>query len=159
MATIMAASTAIGRFVSGVLLRKIEWFQLLLACLIASSALVLLVMPLARGHDASQTTGWASAPLVAYLFPLIGLFLAPIYPAINSAVLSALPARSHAPMSGLIVVFSALGGTTGSMLTGAIFENLGGRSAFYFSLAPIALLTLCLFIFNKLQKQALNCKP
>ena len=72
------------------------------------------------GH---AVTGWSTAPLAAFIFPLIGLFLAPIYPAINSVILSNLPAHKHGSMSGLIVVFSALGGTTGSIITGFIFEK------------------------------------
>ena len=68
---------------------------------------------------------------------MIGFCLAPIYPAINSVILSALPKVQHAPMSGLIVVFSALGGTTGSLLTGYLFEHFGGQKAFYFSLIPL----------------------
>jgi sugar phosphate permease len=50
-------------------------------------------------------------------------------------------------MSGLIVVFSALGGTTGSLITGNIFEHFGGQTAFYFSLVPIALLFVLLILF------------
>jgi fucose permease len=90
-------------------------------------------------------------PVVAYAFPLIGLFLAPVYPAINSVILSNLPAHKHASMSGLIVVFSALGGTTGSIITGHIFEAWGGQTAFYFSLGPIAVLLVLLYLFKKLQ--------
>ena len=155
MASILAASTAVGRFLSGVLLRKIDWYRVLMGCLLLAAALVVVALPLAKGVDGSAVTGWGSAPLAAFIFPLIGLLLAPIYPAINSAVLSALPARLHAPMSGLIVVFSALGGTTGSLLTGFLFEKYGGQVAFYFSLIPISLLMLSLFFFNKLQKQEL----
>jgi fucose permease len=84
---------------------------------------------------------------------LIGLLLAPVYPAINSVILSTLPAKKHAPMSGLIVVFSALGGTTGSIITGHIFQAYGGEKAFYFSLIPIAILIILLFFFNRLQKK------
>ncbi len=153
MATILAASTAVGRFISGVLLRKMDWFKLLMGCLVAAAALVLVAMPLASGADGSQATGWGSAPLAAFLFPLIGLFLAPIYPAINSSVLSALPAHAHATMSGLIVVFSALGGSTGSLLTGFVFEKMGGQSAFYMSLVPITALAISLVLFNRLQKK------
>jgi Na+/H+-dicarboxylate symporter len=54
-------------------------------------------------------------------------------------------------MSGLIVVFSALGGTTGSIITGHIFGTYGGQTAFYFSLIPIAILIIILFVFKKLQ--------
>jgi len=56
-------------------------------------------------------------------------------------------------MSGLIVVFSALGGTTGSIITGHIFQAYGGEKAFYFSLIPIAILIILLFFFNRLQKK------
>ncbi|MCC6726317.1 MAG: MFS transporter [Saprospiraceae bacterium] len=156
MASILAASTAIGRFAAGVVLRKVDWYIVLTGCLVAAAALVLVAIPLAEGVDGSMVTGWGDAPLAAFVFPLIGLFLAPIYPAINSAILSALPARTHAPMSGLIVVFSALGGTTGSIITGTIFEHFGGQKAFYFSLIPITVLATSLFIFNKLQKKALQ---
>ncbi len=155
MAAILAGSIAVGRFIVGFVLRKIDWFYVLISCLLAAAALVLVAIPLAKGVDASSATGWGSAPMAAFVFPFIGLFLAPIYPTICSAVLSALPARMHGPMAGLIVIFSALGGSTGSMLTGAIFEKFGGQSAFYFSLFPIALLAIGLFFFNRLQKQAL----
>jgi predicted MFS family arabinose efflux permease len=57
-------------------------------------------------------------------------------------------------MSGLIVIFSALGGTTGSIITGNIFEAYGGETAFYFSLVPIGILMVCLFFFNRLQKNS-----
>ena len=55
-------------------------------------------------------------------------------------------------MSGLIVVFSALGGTTGSIITGHIFQAYGGEKAFYFSLIPISILIVLLLVFNRLQK-------
>jgi len=57
-------------------------------------------------------------------------------------------------MSGLIVVFSALGGTTGSIITGHIFEAYGGQNAFYFSLVPVTILCILLFIFKKLQPRS-----
>ncbi len=153
MASILAASTAFGRFGAGFALRKIHWFAVLVVCLLAASVLVLVAIPLAQNND-GEVTGWSDAPLGAFVFPLIGLFIAPIYPAINSVILSTLPARQHGPMSGLIVIFSALGGTTGSIITGHIFEAYGGETAFYFSLVPIGVLIVCLFFFNKLQKKS-----
>jgi len=152
MASILAASTAIGRFTAGVVLRKIHWFNVLILCLLSSSALVLVAIPLAQ-IEHGPVTGWTTAPLGAFVFPFIGLFLAPIYPAINSVILSTLPKVQHGPMSGLIVIFSALGGTTGSIITGNIFEILGGQAAFYFSLIPIGILIVLLFFFNRIQKK------
>lgn len=153
MASILAASTAIGRFAAGVLLRKIHWFNVLVMCLLCASILVFVAIPLAQNAH-GEVTGWSTAPLGAFVFPFIGLFLAPIYPAINSVILSTLPKVQHGPMSGLIVIFSALGGTTGSIITGNIFEAFGGQTAFYFSLVPIGVLIVLLFFFNRIQKKS-----
>jgi fucose permease len=152
MASILAASTAVGRFTAGIALRKVHWFLVLVACLLFASMLVLVAIPLSHSAH-GEVTGWGNAPLAAFVFPLIGFFIAPIYPAINSVILSTLPARQHGAMSGLIVIFSALGGTTGSIITGHIFEAYGGQTAFYFSLVPISALIICLFLLNRLQKR------
>jgi MFS transporter, FHS family, glucose/mannose:H+ symporter len=152
-ASIMAGSTALGRFLAGLLLRRLPWFWVLAACLVGAGALVLVALPLAASVGDRVITGWTDAPLAAFMFPLIGLLLAPIYPAINSVILSSLPARKHGPMSGLIVVFSALGGTTGSLITGRVFELYGGQTAFYLSLVPITLLLVLLIVFQQLQKK------
>jgi len=156
MASILAASTALGRFTAGFALRKIHWFLVLVICLFAAATLVLVAIPLANSSSNQVVTGWGDAPLGAFVFPLIGLFISPIYPAINSVILSNLPAKQHGPMSGLIVIFSALGGTTGSIITGNIFQAWGGQTAFYFSLVPMGVLIVCLFFFNRLQKKSDN---
>lgn len=153
MAGILAASTAIGRFLAGMVLKKFKWLTVLIICVLLSGGMVLLALPLAQNLSNEAITGWGNAPLVAFVFPMIGLFIAPIYPSINSVILSTLPTRQHGVMSGLIVIFSALGGTTGSLITGYIFEHFGGQSAFYFSLIPMVILIICLLIFNKLTEK------
>ena len=155
MASILSASIALGRFLAGIVLRKIDWLFVLLGCLLAAGLIVVITVPLTKDITGLDIKSLADVPLVAFLFPLIGLFLAPVYPAINSVILSNLPAHKHASMSGLIVVFSALGGTTGSIITGNIFDAYGGQTAFYFSLVPIAILIVLLFFFKRLQKKAI----
>ncbi|HLF46957.1 MAG TPA: MFS transporter [Chitinophagaceae bacterium] len=154
MASILSASIALGRFLAGIILRKIDWLFFLAGCLVAAACLVLLAVPLTKSVSVTEINSLKDIPLVGFIFPLIGLFLAPIYPAINSVILSNLPAHKHGSMSGLIVVFSALGGTTGSIITGHIFGAYGGQTAFYFSLIPITILIALLFIFKKLQPKA-----
>ena len=151
MASLLAIATALGRFLAGVVLKRLNWMVVLVGCLVISAGLVLIALPLAEGVDTSAVTGWGNAPVAAFIFPMIGLFLAPIYPAINSLILSSLPVKQHGIMSGLIVIFSALGGTTGSLITGYVFEHYGGQTAFYFSLLPISILTIALFFFSRLQ--------
>ena len=109
---------------------------------------------MARSVTAPPLPGWWNAPAVAFVFPLIGLFLAPIYPVINSSILSALPKARHAAMIGLSVTFSALGGSTGSFLTGHAFSRFGGEVAFYLSLLPLALLLVSILVMHRESERA-----
>ena len=153
MGSILAGSTALGRFFAGVVLKKLNWFYVLIGSLTLAALLVLIAMPLAKNEAERNITGWLDAPIAAYIFPLIGLLLAPVYPAINSVILSSLPKPKHGVMSGLIIIFSAIGGTTGSLLTGFMFDKYSGQTAFYFTLVPIGILIICLAIFKRLQKK------
>ncbi len=139
-ASIFAICLAAGRLGAGVIVRRTGWFPLVCGCLAAMAVLIVAVLPLAAAHH-GQVTGWAGAPIAAFLFPVIGLTMAPIYPALNSAILSSMPPREQPAMVGLIVVFSALGGTTGSFIVGHIFAAFQGTIAFYVLLLPIAALT------------------
>jgi MFS transporter, FHS family, glucose/mannose:H+ symporter len=154
MAGILSASIALGRFLAGVILRKIDWLYFLVGCLICAALLIFITVPMTKSLSINSISSLKDIPLVGFAFPLIGLFLAPIYPAINSVILSNLPAHRHAAMSGLIVVFSALGGTTGSIITGNIFEHYGGQTAFYCSLIPVAILIILLIIFKRFSTKA-----
>jgi fucose permease len=149
LASILAGMTALGRFGAGMILKRVSWYWLLNACVAAMGLLVLLVLPLARDVVARSDVGWFNAPVAAYLIPLIGLLMAPIYPVINSVALSALPKPMHAAMTGLIVVFSALGGTLGSYITARVFASFDGIHAFYFSLVPMTLVLVTLFFFKR----------
>jgi fucose permease len=151
---VLAGAFAIGRFVSSFMLRRYTWISVVTCCILVCAAIVLLTLPLTQNISSTPNTNWLNAPLVAYLFPVMGLFLAPIYPTINSVILSSLPKHLHSPMSGLIVVFSALGGTTGSIITGHIFEAFTGQTAFYMSLIPMLILVICLQLLNRLQKKS-----
>jgi fucose permease len=153
MGSILAGSTALGRFLAGLVLKRINWYYAISISLLLAALLVLVAMPLAKNEASSNIKGWLDAPLAAYIFPLIGLLLAPVYPAINSVILSSLPKPKHGVMSGLIIIFSAIGGTTGSLITGYIFEIYNGQVAFYFTLVPIGILLVSLFIFKRLQKK------
>ena len=148
-ASILAGMTALGRIGAGFLLKRVPWYVLLNVCVVAMGALVILVLPLAQDVVARPDVGWFNAPTAAYLIPLIGLLMAPIYPVINSVALSSLPKPMHAAMTGLIVVFSALGGTLGSYITARVFAGFGGIHAFYFSLVPMALVLVTLFFFKR----------
>ncbi|MFN8253855.1 MAG: MFS transporter [Ferruginibacter sp.] len=157
MASILAASIAAGRFLAGFIMKKVKWIVVLIVCLVLAGGLVYFAMPVIKDFVSSYNgrgiTSFKDIPAVAFVFPLIGLVLAPVYPAVNSVILSSLPKPQHGLMSGLIILFSALGGSTGSLITGNIFQHYGGQTAFYFSLLPIVLLIICLVIFNRLHNK------
>lgn len=150
MASILAISLAVGRLAAGFLTKKINWIWILSACIIIAMLIVIFVLPKAVGLEVKTITSLFDIPLIGFAFPLVGLFIAPIYPLLNSVVLSALPKSLHSSMTGLIVVFSALGGTLGSRIIGYLFKNEGPENAFYYTLIPMALLLFSFFILKKL---------
>ena len=150
MASILAIGLAVGRLLAGVITRKINWIWVLTICTVFAMMLVVFVLPRTLNINVGEINSIADIPLIGFAFPIVGLFIAPIYPLLNSVVLSALPKKLHSPMTGLIVVFSALGGTIGSRIIGWLFKNQGPENAFYYTLIPMGLLLFSYFILKKL---------
>jgi fucose permease len=150
MASILAVSLAVGRLLAGQITKKINWIWVLVFCIISAMLIVLFVLPKTVGLKVTNINSLSDIPLIGFAFPLVGLFIAPIYPLLNSVILSALPKKLHSSMTGLIVVFSALGGTIGSRMIGWLFMNQGPENAFYFTLIPMSLLLVSFFILKKL---------
>jgi fucose permease len=150
MASILAISLGVGRILAGFLAQKFSWLSILTFCIVAAMTLVIFVLPETVNATVGEINSITDIPLIGFAFPLVGLFIAPIYPMLNSVVLSALPQRLHSPMTGLIVIFSALGGTLGSRIIGYLFKELGAATAFYYTLIPMALLLVSFFILKRL---------
>lgn len=150
-AAVLAGAFALGRFLSGFFSKKFSWIYVVSFCVIGFALSIILVLPLTHNIHIDENTNWFNAPLPVYLFPLMGVLLAPIYPSINSVILASIPKYLHSSMSGLIVVFSAIGGTIGSMITGFVFQEFSGQEAFYLSLIPLSLLIVSAIIMNKLK--------
>lgn len=155
MASILALSLALGRFIAGYLTKYISWMYLVVICVVISGAILLSVLPQLKVdiESLNEIKSIVEVPMLGFILPLIGLFIAPIYPLLNSTVLSSLPKSLHSPMSGLIIIFSALGGTIGSRIIGELFESIGGANAFYFLLIPMGLLIVFVLLIDRLTKQ------
>ena len=149
VSVILMASFAIGRFFSGLMVKRIKWIYIASFGLLAAGILVLIVMPMASNVPNQQAATMADLPLVSFLFPLIGLFLAPLYPLVSSTVLSNTEKSNHSALAGILVFVSALGGTSGSVIIGNLFDLLGGNNVFYLSLIPLTILLITLFFFNR----------
>lgn len=153
-ASIYAGALALGRLAASPIIRHIGWLKLLALCIGGVALVVLVVVPLAGKPAGPRIESWATLPWYGYAVPLIGLFLAPIYPTIVSVILSALPRERHSAMTGLIIGFSALGGTTGSFITGRIFAALGGVTAFGLVIVPAIALGLLIVLLDRRLKKA-----
>ena len=151
--SLFALSIAVGRLAAGQVLRFINWFPFLLGCAVLMGGLIIITLPMAEGHQATGITQHSDAPLAAFILPMIGLLMAPLYPILNSVMLSALDSHKQAAMTGLIVVFSALGGTTGSVITGYLFEHMGGQHAFYMQLVPVVGIIAAIFLFRQVSQK------
>ena len=151
--SIFAGAIAFGRIASGYFIKKFSWMKVLTTAIICAMLLVIFVLPITSGIEVGTINNWTEVPLAGFLLPMIGLFLGPIYPSLNSSILSVLPKHRQSAMSGLIVIFSALGGTTGSLITGYIFGRFSGQTAFYFSLVPMGILFSVLFFYNNIRKK------
>lgn len=152
MAVILMISYAVGRFVTSILVKKTKWIYIAMTGLLLAAALVLIVLPMANNISDIEVNTMADLPLVSFLFPMIGLFLAPLYPLVSSTVLSGVDKIHHSPLAGILVFFSAIGGTCGSLIIGFMFDKFGGDKVFYLSLIPMAIILITLLRLNKLVK-------
>ncbi|WP_103069931.1 MFS transporter [Aquimarina sediminis] len=153
MSSIFALSLAVGRIGAGILSKYFSWFYILITCIAIAMLMVIFILPKTIDVETDVIETISDIPLLGYGFPIIGLFIAPIYPLLNSTVLSALPKKMHSPMTGLIVIFSALGGTIGSTIIGWLFKNMGAQKAFYYTLIPMILLSISLWILKRITKE------
>lgn len=154
MSSVLMISLGIGRLAAGQLTKRFSWVTVLTVCIFGAMAIVIFVLPKAVNADVGVVETLADVPAIGYAFPLVGLFIAPIYPLLNSVVLSALPKKLHSSMSGLIIIFSALGGTLGSRIVGYLFRELGADQAFTYTLVPMTLLLVVIFVLKRLTAKA-----
>lgn len=144
MLSVYFGSLAASRFLFGYLVKLIPAFALQLAYLTCAFGLLATVL------GTTAQAPWAPA---AYLLVLVGFFIGPIYPTLNSMMLSGLDRSLHSSMTGLIIVASALGGTVGSQILGTISQHYTTHTAFHFPLIPIGTLAVLLILFHRLEKR------
>lgn len=146
IASLLSGGIAIGRLVFGVAMKKIHWSKVLMFCVICSIIVLLITVYFAAHMQQQKTimdiTNWLDFPVAAYLLPLVGFLVGPIYPTICSSILSAQPKRLHSAMTVWIVVISALGGTVGAKVMGTLFSHYGGLIAVSILFVPLVVLLI-----------------
>ncbi len=147
--SIYAGSIALSRFLAGIMLKKFSWLPIQIVYLAGAVILTIIVLVSTAGFIPYNFDNWYQAPPFAFILCLVGFFIGPVYPTVISIVLSKLEKVHHSSMTGLIIIFSALGGTSGSLVIGLISQNFNVHTAFYFPVIPISLLLLTLIPYKK----------
>ncbi|WP_228720229.1 MFS transporter [Chryseobacterium panacisoli] len=65
----------------------------------------------------------ADSKIILFLFPVIGLFLSPLYPVINSKMIAQMDKEKVNLFTSLIVIFSSLGSSVSSIIIAVLFEK------------------------------------
>lgn len=146
---IYPASIAASRFLAGYYSKKIFWLKSQLILLIGALLVILTVLISTTNYELLPNEVPENFPIFSIILLSTGFFIGPVYPTIISIILSKTEKVKQSAMTGLIVIFSALGGTSGSMIIGLLSQHYDVHSAFYFPLIPITILGLLLFPYKK----------
>lgn len=104
---------AIGRFMGVWILERFNWKHVMVVFTGAIFALYLI----------SALTGRATATV---LLPLTGIFMAMIYPTINSKAISCFKKEDHGAIAGLVLFFTAVAAAVLPLLMGWASDKFGG---------------------------------
>ena len=88
--SLMAGASASGRILYGMIFRRINWFLPLIVSIFMAIALIITSV-IWLPNVTNSISKWSQAPVQIYILPLVGFFIAPIYPTLNSVILSSLP--------------------------------------------------------------------
>ena len=136
----LALFSFIGRLVTSHIIQRFSLFRYFMFC-VGTMLMMLLVSYVLFLNDYNNVS--------LFIYPFIGLFLAPLYPVISSRMISNIDKNDINIFTSLILIFSSLGSSFGSMMMSYIFElKYGNHYAFFISLAVILLFVLSFVYFK-----------
>mgnify|MGYP003473226695 FL=1 len=151
LASLLLLSMALGRVIIIFLLNYMRWDKILLLFYACGALFLIVILNLVKHDSGIVINSWADVPLVALLFPLIGLFIAPTSPILNSTILSTFPKAQHTLVMTVITIFGALTGSVAARLLGGLFDWLGGIQAFQITtIVPLILVALVILPYGKM---------
>lgn len=139
----LALFSFFGRLINSNLVLRFHWFKLTMICLI----LVFTILGLCQVIISHYYTDYKF--LLIFLMPLIGLFLAPLFPLYNGEILNKVPKEKTHLLVSIIMIFSSLGSSVGSLYMGTVFHrNLSSFYPLFISL-PLLIIFVLTFFLNK----------
>lgn len=114
--SMLAMFSYIGRIITANVIQRFSLVKYFTFCLLSIMFLLSLIFGI-------QYFGSDQSEISLYLFPIIGLFLSPLYPLINSKMISQIESQKINTFTSLIVIFSSLGSSVSSITMSILFEN------------------------------------
>ncbi len=114
--SMLAMFSYIGRIITANVIQRFSLVKYFTFCLVCIMFLLSIIFGI-------QYFGSDQSEISLYLFPIIGLFLSPLYPLINSKMISQIESQKINTFTSLIVIFSSLGSSVSSITMSLLFEN------------------------------------
>ena len=114
--SLLAMFSYIGRIITANVIQRFSLVKYFTFCLVCIMFLLSIIFGI-------QYFGSDQSEISLYLFPIIGLFLSPLYPLINSKMISQIESQKINTFTSLIVIFSSLGSSVSSITMSLLFEN------------------------------------
>jgi fucose permease len=142
----LALFSFFGRLMAIKVVQKIDPFRYFYFCGLAS-VFLLLSSYFWTEYSQDKTT------VLLLLFPLVGVFISPLYPLINSKFLSHYPEDTVGKIVSIIILFTSLGGSIGSISTSIIFHKNLGEYYLLFATIPLILILVFSLLLSFKEKQ------
>ncbi|WP_345201214.1 MFS transporter [Chryseobacterium ginsengisoli] len=142
----LALFSYIGRTITANIIQRFSLSKYYVLCL----SLIVLVLIIIIGIQFFNTDDSKS---LLFLFPVIGLFLSPLYPVINSKMIAKIDKSKANLFTSLIVIFSSLGSSISSIIMAVLFgKQLLNFYSVYILLAVIVMFMISLIYFRLADK-------
>ena len=141
----LALFSFFGRLITSRLILRFHWFNFVLVCLSVVFSILIICQILISYYYTDFKF------LLIFIMPMIGLFLAPLFPLYNSEILNKVPKEKTHLLVSIVVICSSLGSSVGSLYMAVIFHK--NLSNFYplFILLPLLIIFGLTFFLNKTQ--------
>jgi len=112
----LALFSYVGRTITANIIHRFSLSKYYILCV----SLIVMVLIIIIGIQFFDTE---DSRALMFLFPVIGLFLSPLYPVINSKMIARIDTAKANLFTSLIVIFSSLGSSVSSIIMAVLFGN------------------------------------
>jgi len=130
----LAVFSYAGRTVTANIIRRFSLPNYYISCMAFIIGLLLIIVGI-------QYFESADSRIILFLFPVIGLFLSPLYPVINSKMIAQIDKEQVNLFTSLIVIFSSLGSSVSSIIMAVLFEKQ------WLNFYPLYILSFVILLF------------